>query len=93
MISLRPTADGGRRSPISLTGAYRPHLMVDSGDGTYLGVIIRGNQTATLRPGDAAEVLLDLPYDIDYSALNPGATFDILEGHHVIGTGQIQDAE
>ncbi|WP_290474289.1 hypothetical protein [Leifsonia sp. 71-9] len=89
MQSIRATVrllPGGRRSPVSLDRGYRPHLVVTDGDP--LGVVIRGVGRARLEPGgDEVEVLVELPYDIDYGALVPGATFSVREGPNVIGTG------
>ncbi|WP_374758293.1 hypothetical protein, partial [Leifsonia sp. LS1] len=84
---LLPPAEGGRHSPISLNGTYRPHIKANT--GPYLGVVIRSETAATLNPGEKAPVLLDLPYDIDYSALTSGTTFTILEGPHTVGSGKI----
>jgi len=33
--------------------------------------------------------LVELPYDIDYGALVAGATFSLLEGPNVVGTGTV----
>ena len=92
-VRLLSTRDGGRPSAISLTGSYRPHVVIHGGDGTYLGVIIRSTQTAALSPGDHAEVLLELPCEVDYSPLAPGTTFDILEGPRIVGSGKIHAIE
>ncbi|MFJ3490992.1 hypothetical protein [Leifsonia aquatica] len=91
MQSIRATIrllPGGRRSPVSLDRGYRPHLVV--ADGDPLGVVIRGVGRARLQPGgDEVEVLVELPYDIDYGALVAGATFSLLEGPNVVGTGTV----
>ncbi|MBB2968582.1 hypothetical protein [Leifsonia aquatica] len=89
MQSIRATIrllPGGRRSPVSLDRGYRPHLVV--ADGDPLGVVIRGVSRARLEPGGVeVEVLVELPYDIDYGTLVAGATFSLLEGPNVVGTG------
>lgn len=37
---------GGRRLPINLTGSrYMPHLVVEGGDGEYLGVVFYSAST------------------------------------------------
>ncbi|MFJ3957363.1 hypothetical protein [Arthrobacter sp. NPDC090010] len=50
---------------------------------------MRSETHPTVSPGETAEVVLDLPYDIDYGALTSGAIFTIQEGSRTVGSGQI----
>ena len=81
-------AGGGRNPPPRLDGAlYRPHFRV-SATGEYLGVAF------LLGPEDAApeteiEATVALVYEVDYSALQPGVEFEVLEGPRRVATGRV----
>jgi hypothetical protein len=84
---MSPTAAGGRKQPADLRGVYRPHLRVD--DGPPLGVQITSNLADEVAPGQTAVVNLLRLYEIDYSSLQAGTPFVILEGARVVGTGAV----
>jgi translation elongation factor EF-Tu-like GTPase len=84
-IVMSPTSAGGRKQPAELRGAYRPHLRVD--DGAPLGVQISSDLADEVAPGQTAVVSLLRLYDIDYSSLQVGTRFAILEGERVVGMG------
>ena len=86
-ISFLPTTEGGRRWGVDLTGQYMPHLRVDGGD--LLGVALRSDTISRIEPGESGTVTMDLPYNIDYSALDAGTHFEILEGNTRVGTGVV----
>ena len=86
---MRATADGGRTQPAGLLGAYRPHLRV--GDGPPLGVQITSDLVDHVAPGQTAAVSLLRLYAIDYSSLQVGTRFAILEGARDVGTGTVID--
>ena len=83
----------GRSRPIWPRGRaagawYMPHLRVTT-DGEYLGVAFLDGPEI-LRPGEEGECEVVLLYDgVDYSLLQPGALFELLEGAKVIGGGEV----
>lgn len=90
LLTLRSTAEGGRNRPVSLTGRYRPHVRV--GEGEVLGVVVVSAAVDVLAPGESTPADLQLLYDVDYSALQPGASFSVLEGRRVVGAGEVTGA-
>lgn len=80
---------GGRCAPAHLSTAYRPHLRV--GTGEYLGVAFTGGETGAVQVGHCinAEVAFVYAPEVDYSALEVGAQFQILEGARMVGVGQV----
>ena len=89
-VTLRfvPPTQGGRVPPAAFSGGlYRPHFRVGSA-GEYLGVVfLQGPQNAT---ADAEfDATVALIYDVDYSPLQPGAEFEVLEGPRVVATGRV----
>lgn len=79
--------EGGRHAPF--TEEYCPHLVV-ANPGDWLAVrVVQCN--APVHPGQEAIVTFSLMYypGIDYSALIPGATFEVREGSRVVGTGKV----
>jgi hypothetical protein len=86
-IELLPTASGGRATGVSLRGSkWRPHLRV-SPSTELLGITFVDGPDE-LAPGAWCEAIAVLVYtqtDVDYSALQPGITADILEGATVVG--------
>jgi hypothetical protein len=76
-----------RRPPLGeVAGDYRPHLRVGSGE--YLGVRILVGPPL-VQTGTPTRVIAQLLYNVDYSALVPGAVFDVLEGPAVVGSGVV----
>ena len=79
-----------KRGKRSGTGTYFPHFRVGD-NGEYLGVaFLEGPEW--IQPGTEAEEVVALIYadtGVDYSALQPGASFDVLEGARVIGRGRV----
>lgn len=85
-INLLETRAGGRERGIDASGGYRPHVRVDGGE--LLGVEVVGGDR-WIEPGESAVVDLELLYDVDYSLLQPGTTFSIVEGPRRVGTGVV----
>ena len=66
---------------------YRPHLRV--GDGEYLGIeVVRATDGAANGSANAIVRLLYWP-QVNYDALLPGASFEVLEGPNVVGHGRV----
>jgi translation elongation factor EF-Tu-like GTPase len=88
-VHFKPTAEGGRRTPAALTtGSYRPHLLVEPGQ--MLGVVFIQADVPMGRPGETALATVALMYEgVDYSALVPGAVFDVVEGTQVVASGRV----
>ena len=88
-VHFKPTASGGRRTPLRLTpGSYRPHFVVEP--GKLLGVLFVQASASTVAPGETAIATVALMYEgVDYSALEPGAMFDVLEGGQVVAIGRV----
>jgi translation elongation factor EF-Tu-like GTPase len=89
-IKLRfvPPSMGGRIPPSAFSGgSYRPHLRVGA-TGEYLGVaFLRGPENAG--PDSEIDATVALIYDIDYSSLQPGTQFEVLEGATCVATGRV----
>ena len=72
------------------TMTYFPHFRIGP-DGEYLGVaFIDGPEW--IEPATKVEEIVALIYaetGVDYSALQPGASFDVVEGKHAIGRGRV----
>ena len=102
---LSPEEGGRTQATDLSSGSYRPHLVVQHPDvrparpaavaggqltGDYLGVcFLQGPaEYATGRP---LRCLLALMYhpQVDYTALQTGATFTLREGPHVVGFGTV----
>jgi hypothetical protein len=79
---------GGRDNPPALNG-YRPHLRVPP-DANLLGVEFVGSNTAA-PVGTPVSALAKLVYApaVSYSALQPGAEIEVLEGSRVVGHGHV----
>lgn len=88
-IHFSRTTAGGTSSPVvHPVGAYAPHLLVPP-KNEYLGVRVVDSD-GDLGEADTQSVTWELLYsDVDYSALTPGAQFDIVEGCIVVGTGTV----
>jgi translation elongation factor EF-Tu-like GTPase len=88
-LQLRTKEAGGRGTPIlPRSGQYKPHVRV--GQGEYLGVRFVAGPEA-MEPGDQGEVVFDLMYTdrVDYSALQEGVQFELLEGNRLVGVGTV----
>jgi translation elongation factor EF-Tu-like GTPase len=88
-VHFKPTAAGGRPTPASLTtGSYRPHLVVEPGQ--MLGVVFIQADVPMPLPGEKTIATVALMYEgVDYSALVPGAVFDVVEGRQIVATGKV----
>jgi translation elongation factor EF-Tu-like GTPase len=88
-VHFKPTAVGGRRTPAALTTcSYRPHLVVEPGQ--MLGVVFIQADPPMGRPGETVMATVALMYEgVDYSALVPGAVFDVVEGTQVVANGRV----
>ena len=89
VVSIRfvsPSADGRAVLPSLTGGWYRPHLRV--GDGDYLGVaFVDGPEHA--RHDQDIIATIALIYEVDYTVLQAGVGFDVLEGPHLVATGRV----
>lgn len=86
-IQMKPYGAGGRNAPF--TEDYCPDFVV-SGQSERLQV--RAIQCpGPVSPGEEAEVVFSLMYhpQRDYSSLQVGVTFYVMEGFRVIATGRI----
>ena len=94
-IHLVPTESGGRTAPLDLSndqpGQYRPHLRVIGGSPEMLGVAFMDGPDDPIRPGDSAHATIKSLYapNVSYEELVEGARFEILEGPHVVGYGEV----
>jgi translation elongation factor EF-Tu-like GTPase len=80
------THEGGRQSFI-LSG-YRPHIRF--GKGLYADGAIMFSADEKLFPGDTCNVKITFPKpELVKEYLKVGTTFDIHEGPHKIGEGEI----
>jgi translation elongation factor EF-Tu-like GTPase len=80
------TYEGGRQSFI-LSG-YRPHIRF--GKGLYVDGAITFSADEKLFPGDTCNVHITFPKpELVKEYLKVGTTFDIHEGPHKIGEGEI----
>ena len=85
-ISLLPTHQGGRRSFIY--SGYRPNIRFS--DDLYVDGAITFSDREQLFPGEKWQVTLVLPPPQSVKQhLKVGVTFDINEGAHKIGEGEI----
>lgn len=101
VVTFLQRAHGGRAHPASDSPQYRPHLVVEgtrldrarvdgqpSDEEHYIGVQFTGDGEP-LTQGVEHVVELTLPYDVDSTALTPGATFTLREGPTVVGHGRV----
>jgi len=87
-LRLKPLEQGGRKTPVLPRGGYyKPHFRVSAGSEA-LGVAFTDGPPEVVA-GAEATVTVALIYDIDYSALQPGTAFEVLEGLRVIGAGHV----
>lgn len=78
-----------RNSFPSLNYGYRPHF-VASGDTEMLGVEFLESGLAKFN--EFGEAVVKLLYNkVDYSKLEKGVTFNIVEGPRVVGEGSVLD--
>lgn len=78
---------GKRSSFPSLNYGYRPHFVI-SGDTKMLGVEFLESDLAEFNK--FGEAIVKLLYDnIDYSKLTTGVNFNIVEGSHIVGEGNV----
>lgn len=90
LVTFLPAEAGGRAQPAQLDDrGYRPHLRI-APNGEHLGVeFVDGPEQ--VRPGEATYATVRFIYApaMSYDALTVGHTFEILEGHRVIGHGSV----
>ncbi len=95
LIELLPTDKGGRVLPLDLCndnpGQYRPHLRVVGGSGEMLGVAFMDGPDEPVQPGGRTYATIKGLYEglVSYAELKKGVQFEILEGPHVVGRGEI----
>jgi hypothetical protein len=94
-INLVPTELGGRTTPLDLCndrlGQYRPHLRVIGGSSEMLGVAFMDGPDDPIPPGGSTHATIKALYEpnVSYDELVEGARFEILEGPHVVGYGEV----
>lgn len=92
-VRFLATAEGGRAAPVFPPArGYAPHLRRGPG-GEALGVrLVDG--PPVVHPGEAATLTWEPMYEgVDYTPLQPGAAFDVLEGPRRVGTGTVLQAK
>lgn len=98
-LTFRPANEGGRTTPLRLdhpTVRYRPHVTVKTStppslvsSEDWLGVEFP-QQWEELQPGRATRLRFQPLYpSVDYSALQRGVDFSILEGPLKVGSGRV----
>ena len=88
VVTFLAPDQGGRTKPIEING-YRPHLRVPP-DDTMVGVEFLGPEgVAPLGIPISATVRLVYDPAVSYSALQPGASIEILEGARIVGRGRV----
>ncbi len=83
--------DGGREKLPNLScGTYRPHfVVVGRPKDEYLGIQFISQQ-CELVPNQETIVTVQLMYSgVDYSPLEKGVTFKIMEGGNKVGVGSV----
>ena len=85
---IQPEA-GGRDNAILLNENYRPHFQVNCGE--YLGVKIDGGMFEPVKLGSVVQVKAHFVYapNVDYSDLQVGVQFLVLEGSRIVGIGKV----
>jgi len=87
-VHFKLTASGGRRMPVLLTTSYRPHFVIEP--DKLLGVVFVQASASMAAPGETVIATVALMYEgVDYSALVPGAVFDVVEGSQIVATGSV----
>ena len=94
LIDLVATESGGRTASLDLCndqpGQYRPHLRVIGGSSEMLGVAFMDGPDEPVPPGGSTNATIKSLYpNISYEELVEGARFEILEGPHVVGYGEV----
>lgn len=94
-IYLLPSESGGRTLPLDLCndrpGRYQPHLRVIDGSGEMLGVAFMDGPDDPIQPGGSTQATVQALYEpiVSYDELVEGRRFEILEGSHVVGHGEV----
>ena len=97
VLSLVPTAEGGRQGPIF--SGYRGALSFgehrDDGLEVHYDAVTVLDTTDELAPGESGEVTIHLvSADLfPHERLTPGGMFDVKEGHRVVGRVTITRVE
>jgi hypothetical protein len=80
---------GGRqRLPNLSTVEYRPHLRV-AGASQLLGVVVAGTASPAPEVPIGVQVVPLYPDHVDYSSLQGGQRFEVVEGIHTVGEGVV----
>ena len=102
-VTFLLASDGGRSLPPLFNSQYRPHIVIQSPDvrstaidalgnvcDKYLGICFL-SATEDYQLGQKSVVTLELMYHprVDYSEVQPEATFTIREGGSVVGYGRV----
>jgi hypothetical protein len=94
-LELLATSENGRTTPIHLSedspARYRPHFRVQGGDGELLGVEFIDGPDDPVYPGGRTYATVRFLYEpaVNYDALQVGATFDVVEGPHLVARGRV----
>ena len=88
VVTFLTPDQGGRTRPLEING-YRPHLRVPP-DETMLGVEFFGPE-GIAPVGTPISASARIVYDsaVSYSALQPGAGIEILEGARIVARGRV----
>ncbi len=87
---MRPTSDGGRRTPIR--SDYRPNCWVgspSSGDKTYNDARVYLETVDELASGERAVVRFYPLSPEAWVGLDVGSSFDVCEGARVVGVARV----
>ena len=86
-VVMLDESEGGRKPP-KLFNGYRPHMVINPNE--LLGIIFTSVPDKVLS-NQVVKVGLSPAYlgTVDYSAVIPGAKFQIVEGARVVGNGHI----
>ena len=96
VLSWLPTRESGRTIPAHVrsdgSGMYRPHFRVGP-KGELLGVAFLDGDPPLAAPGSEGVALVEFIYldtGVDYTPLQAGVAFDVLEGLRVIARGTVR---
>ena len=94
-IYLLPSEAGGRTLPLDLCndrpGQYRPHFRVIDGSGEMLSVAFMDGPDDPVQPGESTHATVTSldETNVSYDELVEGRHFEIHEGPHLVGIGQV----
>ena len=92
VVFIPETIKGRRILPMLYTGEYRPHVRVN-GEGELIGIAFtRGPVEVSY--SELIHVQLTALYhpEVDYSSLQVGTQFTVVEGYRIVAIGQVVKA-